>query len=69
MCITTIVLGDLCDNTGLVGVSAKWSYVTASPSHHDQAISILSPLLFMHVGQPYIPLFKIRLIYLSRLLF
>ena len=27
--------GDLCDNIGLVGVSAKWSYVTASPSHHD----------------------------------
>ena len=49
--------GDLC---GLVGVSAKWSYVTASPSHHDQAIPILSPLLFMHVGHPYIPLFKIQ---------
>ena len=30
--------GDLCDNIGLVGVSTKWSYVTASPSHHDQAI-------------------------------
>ena len=30
--------GDLCDNIGLVGVSAKWSYVTASPSHHDRAI-------------------------------
>ena len=52
--------GELCDNIGLVGVSAKWSYVTASPSHHDQAIPILSPLLFMHVGHPYIPLFKIR---------
>ena len=47
----TIALGDLCDNIGLVGVSAKWSYVTASPSHHDQAIPILSPL---HVGHPYI---------------
>ena len=57
MCITTIVLGDLCDNIGLVGVSAKWSYVTASPS---QAIPILSPLFFMHVGHPYIPLFKSR---------
>ena len=58
--------GDLCDNIGLVGVYARWSYVTASPSHHDQAIPILSPLLFMHVGHPYIPLFKIRefLIYL-----
>ena len=59
----TIVLGDLCDNIGLVGVSAKWSYVTASPSHHDQAIPILSPLLFMHVGHPYIPLFKIRRVF------
>ena len=46
--------GDLCDNIGLVGVSAKWSYVTASPSHHDQAIPILSPLYVGH------PLFKIR---------
>ena len=55
--------GDLCDNIGLVGVSAKWSYVTASPSHHDQAIPILSPL---HVGHPYIPLFKIQLIYLYK---
>ena len=55
--------GDLCNNIGLVGVSAKWSYVTASPSHHDQAIPILSPLLFMHVGHPYIPLFKIRRIF------
>ena len=53
---TTIVLGDLCDNIGLVGVCAKWSYVTASPCHHDQAIPILSPLLFKHVGHPYIPL-------------
>ena len=47
--------GDLCDNIGLIGVLAKWSYVTASPSHHDQAIP---PLLFMHVDHPYIPLFK-----------
>ena len=59
----TYVLGDLCDNIGLVGISAKWSYVTASPSHHDKAIPILSPLLFMHVGHPYIPLFKIRRIF------
>ena len=50
--------GDLYNNIGLVGVSAKWSYVTASPSHHDQVIPILSPLLFMHVGDPYIPPFK-----------
>ena len=52
--------GDLCDNIGLVGVSAKWSYGTASPSHHDQAIPILSPL---HVGHPYITIFKIRRIF------
>ena len=33
MCIihVTIVLGDLCNNIGFVGVSAKWSYVTR---HH-----------------------------------
>ena len=55
--------GDHCDNIGLIGVSAKWSYVTASTSHHDQAIPILSPLLFMHVGHPYIPLFKIKRIF------
>ena len=55
--------GDLCDNIGLVGVSAKWSYVTASPSHHYQAIPILSPLLFVHVGHPYISLFKIQRIF------
>ena len=61
--IVTIVLEGLYDNIGLVGVSAKWSYVTASTSHHDQAIPILSPLLFMHVGHPYIPLFKIRRIF------
>ena len=48
-------MGDLCDNIGLVGVSAKRSYITASPSHHDQAISILSPL---HVGHPYITKFQ-----------
>ena len=65
----TIVLGDLCDKIGLVGVSAKWSYVTASPSYHDQAIPILSPLLFMHVGHPYIPKFEEFFIYLSCLLF
>ena len=44
--------GDLCDNIGLVGASAKWSYVTASSRYHDQAIPILSPLLFTHVGHP-----------------
>ena len=44
--IVTIVLGDLCDNIGVVGVSAKWSYVTASPSHHDKAIPIFPFLKF-----------------------
>ena len=66
--IVTIVLGDLCDNIGLVGISAKWSHVTASPSHHDQAIPILSPLLFMHVGHPFLKVEEF-LIYLSRLFF
>ena len=56
--------GDLCDNIGLVGVSAKWSYVTASPSHHDKAIPILSPWLFMHVGHPFLKCEEF-LIYLS----
>ena len=51
-------LWDLCDNIGLIGLSANWSYVTASSSHNkDQAIPILSPL---HVGHPYITVFKIR---------
>ena len=55
---------DLCDNIGLIGLSAEWSYVNASPSHHNQAIPISSPL---HIGHPYIPLFKVEefLIYLS----
>ena len=52
--------GDLCDNIGLVGVSTKRSYVTASPSHHYKAIPILSPL---HVDHSYIPLFKMRIIF------
>ena len=66
--IVTIVLGALCDNIGLVGVSAKWSYVTASPSHHDQAImtkpslSCLLHFLCM-LAIPYIPLFKIQRIF------
>ena len=51
---STLYVGDLCNNIGLV--LAWWSCITASPRHHE--ISILSPLLFMHVGHPYIPLFK-----------
>ena len=47
----TIVLGDLCDNKGsLVYLLSE----AMSHSPHDQAIPILSPLLFMHVGHPYI---------------
>ena len=63
--------GDLCDNIGLIGVSAKWSYVTASPSHHDQAIPILSPCFLCMLAIPIFPFFKFEefLIYLSRLLF
>ena len=62
---TTMLKRDLGteDNIGLIGISVKWSYVTASPSHHDQAIPLLSPLLFMHVGHSNIPLFKIRRIF------
>ena len=45
--------GDFCDNIGLVGVSTKWSYVTASPSHHDKAIPILSPLLMPSLYSPF----------------
>ena len=46
-------------NIALIGVSAKWSYVTPSPSHHDKAVPILSRLLFKHVAHPYIPFFLI----------
>ena len=40
--------------------------VTTSPSRYmtqPSGIPILSPVLFMHVGDPYIPLFKIRRIF------
>ena len=57
--------GDLCNNIGLVGVSAKWSYVTASPSHHDQAIPTLSPLLFTIPIFPFLK-FEEFLIYLYK---
>ena len=61
----TIVLGDLCDNIGLVGV---YLLSGAMSLHHlaimtKPDIPILSPLLFMHVGHPYIPLFKIQRIF------
>ena len=59
-------MGDLCDNIGLIGASAKWSYVSASPSHHDQAIPILSPLLLCMLAIPIFPFLKVEefLIYL-----
>ena len=59
-------MGDLCDNIGLVGVSAKWSYVTASPSHHNKAIPILSPCFLCMLAIPIFPFLKFEefLIYL-----
>ena len=39
-------------------ISYEWSYVTTLPSPHDPATPILSPVLFMHVGHPYIPFFR-----------
>ena len=50
--------GDLCDNMGFVLAYLPSGAMSVSPSHHDPAIPILSPL---HVGHPYniIPIFKI----------
>ena len=53
---------DLCDNIGLVLVclSSGSTDVAASPSQYmiqPSGIPILSPVLFMHVGDPYIPPF------------
>ena len=55
-------MGDLCDNIGLVLVSPS-QYMT-----QPYGIPILSPVLFMHVGDPYIK-FEEFLIYLPHLLF
>ena len=73
---TPLMLGYLCDNIGLVlaCLPSGMTGVTGSPSRYMTQpfrIPILSPLLFMHIGDPYIPLFKFEefLIYLSRLLF
>ena len=38
--------GDLCDNIGLIGISAKWSYVIASPSHHASLLCMLAIPIF-----------------------
>ena len=58
----------LCDNIGpvLVCLPSRSIDVTTSPSRYmtqPSGIPILSPVLFMHVGDPYIPLFKIRRIF------
>ena len=52
----------LCDNIGLVLVClpSGSTDVTTSPSQYmtqPSRIPILSPVLFMHVGDPYIPPF------------
>ena len=48
-----------CDNIGLVLVClpSGSTDVAASPSQQPSRIPILSPVLFMHVGDPYIPPF------------
>ena len=53
----------LCDNIGLVLVCLLCGStdVTTSPSRYmtqPSGIPILSPVLFMHVGDPYIPLLE-----------
>ena len=61
-------MGYLCDNIGLVLVClpSGSTDVTTSPSWYmtqPSGIPILSPVPFMHVCDPYIPLFKIRRIF------
>ena len=58
----------LCDNIGpvLICVPSGSTDVTTSPSRYmtqPSGIPILSPVLFMHVGDPYIPLFKMPRIF------
>ena len=57
-----LYVDDLCDNIGLVLVClpSGSTDVAASPSQYmlqPSGIPILSPVLFMHVGDPYIPSF------------
>ena len=59
---TALMLEYLCDNIGpvLVYLPSGSTDVTTSPSQYmtqPSGIPILSPVLFMHVGDPYIPLF------------
>ena len=61
-------MGYLCDNIGLVLVClpSGSTDVTTSPSRYTTqppGIPILSPVLFMHVGNPYIPPFLNRRIF------
>ena len=55
-------MGYLCDNIGpvLVCLPSGSTDVTTAPSRYitqPSGVPILSPVLFMHVGNPYIPLF------------
>ena len=61
-------MGYLCDNIGLAlaCLPSGTTGVTGSPSCYmtqPSGIPILSPVLFMHVGDPYIPPFYIRRIF------
>ena len=63
---TALMLGYFCDNIGLVlaCLPSGSANATGSPSrYYDPAIRapyLLSPVLFIHVGDPYIPSFLIR---------
>ena len=60
--VTVHMLGYLCDNIGLIlaCLPSGSTDATASASRYitkPSGIPILSPVLFMHVGDPYIPPF------------
>ena len=60
--VTVYMLGYLCDNIGLIlaCLPSGSTDATASASRYitkPSGIPILSPVLFMHVGDPYIPPF------------
>ena len=54
--VVEFYVGDLCNNIGLVLVClpSGSTDVTPSPSQYMIQLSILSPVLFIHVGDPYI---------------